>query len=73
MSSTIDSCHYCVAPKRHPGCHDTCPEYQKAKAEHEARKTAYEKKKAIQDGLNSQTFASVNRAKKNRKGRKPIW
>lgn len=20
-------CRYCVAPKRRPGCHSTCPEY----------------------------------------------
>lgn len=25
------TCSECVAPKRHPGCHATCPEYQKDK------------------------------------------
>lgn len=68
MSATIDSCHYCVAPKRHPGCHDTCPEYQKAKAEHEARKAAADKKRAIERNLISQTVTSVERRKK--KGRR---
>lgn len=24
---TIKCCLYCVAPKRHPGCHGDCPEY----------------------------------------------
>ena len=24
-------CHHCVAPMRHPGCHDHCDIYQKAK------------------------------------------
>ncbi len=23
----IECCRYCVAPKRHLGCHETCPEY----------------------------------------------
>ena len=70
---SIKCCNGCVPPKRHTACWDHCPEYQKEKAENEAKKAAYEKKKAIQYGLNSQTAASVNRAKKNRKGRKLRW
>lgn len=31
-------CKECVAPKRHPGCHDRCPEYIKEKAVHEAER-----------------------------------
>ena len=42
--ATITCCRYCVAPKRHPGCHSTCPEYIKEREEHqrkvEARRTA---------------------------------
>lgn len=34
----IKCCKDCVAPKRHLGCHDTCKEYKKEKAEHEAAK-----------------------------------
>lgn len=33
------SCKDCVPPKRHPGCHDTCPI-------HKAEKEAYQEKKA---------------------------
>lgn len=41
-------CHYCVAPKRHPGCHDTCTkEYIPWKAREEARKAAEAGKSAI--------------------------
>lgn len=29
----FECCHYCVPPKRHTGCHSTCPEYKKARAE----------------------------------------
>ena len=31
----IKCCKGCVAPKRHPGCHDTCKEYKEQKAKHE--------------------------------------
>lgn len=31
-------CYGCVPPKREPGCHSTCPEYLKQKAEHDALK-----------------------------------
>ncbi len=31
-------CKDCIAPKRHPGCHSTCPEYLKAKEEWEELK-----------------------------------
>lgn len=44
----IKCCKDCVAPKRHLGCHDTCKEYKKEKAEHEAakQKEREEKEKA---------------------------
>jgi hypothetical protein len=38
MSKSFECCRYCVAPKRHAGCHITCQEYLDAKAEHERNK-----------------------------------
>jgi hypothetical protein len=35
MSDIFECCHKCTAPKRHPGCHASCEEYLKAKAEFE--------------------------------------
>lgn len=32
----IKCCKDCVAPKRHPGCHDTCEDYKKEIAEYKA-------------------------------------
>lgn len=29
---TFECCHHCVAPKRHPGCHDICKEYISVKS-----------------------------------------
>ena len=28
----FECCHFCVPPKRHTGCHSTCPEYKEARA-----------------------------------------
>lgn len=39
----FECCHYCVAPKRYPGCHSTCPDYIKQKAEWDALKEARRK------------------------------
>ena len=34
----FECCHKCKAPKRHTGCHKSCPEYAKAKKEFEEHK-----------------------------------
>ena len=31
---SFECCRHCVAPKRHPGCHATCPEYPIALKQH---------------------------------------
>ena len=74
MSFTINRhikcCHPCVAPKRYPGCGDHCKEYQDERAQLDADKAEYYKQKSIQEGLDAQAIAGVERAKKIRKGRK---
>lgn len=40
---SITCCHYCQQPKRHLGCHDTCPEYATDRAKLEAEKAAKHK------------------------------
>ena len=70
MGNVIKCCKDCVAPKRHPGCHSTCPEYRTEKAEYEEYKAKVDKQKAIKAGLDSMAIASVNRARKIREGRK---
>jgi hypothetical protein len=34
----ITCCKNCVPPQRHPGCHSTCKQYLKEKAEYEKQK-----------------------------------
>ena len=62
------SCKDCVAPKRHPGCHDKCPEYLEQKAKYEEIKEAERKWKEVRGGLIDQRNNLYYEAmKRNRK------
>lgn len=63
----IRCCNGCVAPKRYPGCHGTCPEYIKEKAEHDARAEADYKRRSIRSGLINQQYNAVSRANKGKR------
>ena len=63
---TISCCRYCVAPKRHPGCHGHCTEYIEEKAKYAALKLEYDKKEAVGWGIYSQRSDKVYKAMKNR-------
>ena len=66
----IRCCNGCMAPKRHPGCHGTCPEYLKEKAEHDAQMEAdYKRRRTIHD-LNDQRYRGVTRAVKHKRKEK---
>ena len=65
---SFECCMPCKAPKRYPGCHDHCPDYAKARAKHDERKTLEDRMKA--QGITAQKFAGVRRAIKKRKGGK---
>ena len=66
----IRCCYGCVAPKRHPGCHDSCKDYLEEKAKHDAEKEAEYKERSVRSGLTSQRFRGVNRAEKNKRRQK---
>ena len=63
---TTFSCKGCVAPKRYPGCHDRCPEYQAQKTKRDALKAEYDRKMAVVNGVVSQRSDGVYKAMKNR-------
>lgn len=42
FDGAYDCCYGCVAPKRHSGCHSTCPEFEKRK-EKEKQMKEFEK------------------------------
>lgn len=55
------SCHKCVAPKRHDGCHATCEDYDREKAEYEEVRKSQKKEK----DLCACILASNNRIKRH--------
>ena len=67
---TIYSCKGCVAPKRHPGCHDHCQLYLTEKSKYEQEKAEERKRKDMESSLNYQHSRSIYRAIKfrNQKG-----
>jgi hypothetical protein len=67
MTMGIYSCKGCVAPKRHPGCHDHCPEYLAQKAEYERRKAEYDREKDIDVSILTARGEKVYKAMKDRR------
>lgn len=71
MRTKIECCRYCDGDKRKPGCHATCPEYKRERAELDKEnndiKIAREADRYIQSMVNK----SLNEReieKKNKKG-----
>lgn len=62
----IKCCKGCVSPKRHPGCHATCKEYIKEKAEYEEKKKHAEKSVQIKQS-DFEMFACMHRGRKYKK------
>lgn len=68
----IRCCNGCVPPKRHVGCHGTCPDYIREKAEHDALMAKEWQKRSINQGLTNETFRAVQRASKGKRKRKEV-
>lgn len=63
-------CRYCVPPKRHPACHDTCKEFRDAKALEQERKNAERgRKEATQYTMENMMKTNNFNVKKKREGR----
>lgn len=65
--NAIKCCNGCVAPKRHPACHDHCEEYKKERAEYDERKAIADKKKFTEQGIYLQRAEAVAKATKHKK------
>lgn len=59
---SIKCCQYCVAPKRYPGCHGSCPEYLQEKAEYEERKALADKQRKVSGDIYCQKSERVTKA-----------
>lgn len=66
----IKCCYGCVAPKRYPGCHGTCPEYLAEKAKHNEEMAADYKRRNLQGSLNAQRGDAITKANKHKRHHK---
>lgn len=62
MNFVIKCCKGCDS--RFPGCHGTCPDYKREKAENEARMDEYRKQHTIQSRLTSHAIGTFENAAK---------
>lgn len=65
----ITCCNDCIAPKRHPGCHASCPEYIAEKAVYNERKAIHDKERDIGCAITNNRTDKVIKALK-RHGKK---
>lgn len=65
----IRCCNGCVAPKRYPGCHGSCPEYIEEKAENDAQREADNKRRQHNYNLNARKrrYVAIARAVDNQR------
>ena len=60
----ITCCKSCIAPKRHTGCHVSCPEYRQEKESNDKLNAEIRKANQIRHGLDSQRIIAFKRIKK---------
>ena len=63
----IKCCKDCVTPKRHPGCHDVCPEYIHEKALWEEEKKLIREEHRIFSELYEQRSEGVRKALRHKR------
>lgn len=68
----IKCCYGCVAPKRYPGCHGTCPEYLAEKAKHDEEKAADYQRRQVQGALNEQRYRAITKVTKHKRKLKEV-
>jgi hypothetical protein len=64
MGGFFECCHHCPSTKRHPGCHDVCPEYKEAKKSFEAAKEAEKRDRMVSSAKTDYLNNAVWRKKK---------
>ena len=66
----ISCCYGCVAPKRNPYCHSSCPEHIAEKAEHDKRKAEQNRERDITGAIIGDQMRKVYKAMKDRRNKK---
>lgn len=67
MRTRIDCCNGCVAPKRYPGCHASCPEYKAERAELDADNAVRKAKYLTAAGIEGQKQDGIHKRTKKRR------
>lgn len=70
VNMAIKCCYGCVAPKRHPGCHGSCPTYIEEKAEWDRLKAIHDRERDISLGIYLNRGEKVDKALKWRRNKK---
>ena len=68
MYKVIRTCYGCEKPKRHPGCHATCPDYLRENAEHQERKKLVGREKRLYYSLEEFGIISCEKQKRRHGG-----
>ena len=66
----IYCCNGCVPPKKHGGCHATCPDYFIDSAFHAVEKAATDQERHITNTIYFNRGEKVSKAMKNRRNKK---
>lgn len=64
----FECCHYCVAPKRYPGCSGKCPDYKQARAKYDADRNKIRADRKVQSYTNTLICVKRNNHAKYLKG-----
>lgn len=62
----FSACYYCKPPKRHPGCHATCPDYIEDKKNYNAMKEVADMEKQTNAVVHTPGFYQTLKRKRNR-------
>jgi hypothetical protein len=65
----FDSCYHCTPPKRHPGCHANCPEYERDRANFDAMRVNADFENKTEDAVHTAAYARTMRRFILRKGK----
>ena len=62
----FSSCYHCKPPKRHPGCHATCPGYAEDKKNYEIVKENEDYERKMNAAMDTPGFYQTLRRKRKR-------
>ena len=65
----FSSCYHCKPPKRHPGCHATCPNYAEDKKNYDTMKANADFERKMNETIRTPGFYQTLKRKRNKEKR----